>query len=215
MASSDSQVPVNLLALGTAPLQQWNRVLISHRWRGHSWGLRTPHTPRDHVEDSARPCATRPSATLRLLSPYRRNQHWRASKLLELILRSLIAQRLIALMIGRLRMNTKEALEQYNTIAGKIFSNKNKKYKHQDGTFKASTLEVEMKRVVATHSNGNNNLRMLDEALIRGTSRVYDFLILKRREEVDCGLGWCVQSQQATWNILDDSGHIKFAKTPK
>jgi len=29
MASSDSQVPVNLLALGTEPLQQWNRVLIS------------------------------------------------------------------------------------------------------------------------------------------------------------------------------------------
>jgi len=74
-------------------------------------------------------------------------------------------------------MNTKEALEQYNTIAGKIFSKKNKKYKFQDGTFKASTLEVEMKRVVATHSKGNDSLRMLDEASIRGTSRAYVFLI--------------------------------------
>ena len=83
-------------------------------------------------------------------------------------------------MVGRLRMNTKEALEQYNTIAGKIFSKKNKKHKYQDGTFKASTLEVEMKRVVAARSNGNDSLRMLDEEVITGTGRTYNFLILKR-----------------------------------
>lgn len=82
-------------------------------------------------------------------------------------------------MVGRLRMNTKEALEQYNSIAGKIFSKKNKKSPHQDGTFKASTLEVEMKRVVASRSNGDENLRMLDEAEKLGTGRAYDFLILK------------------------------------
>lgn len=82
-------------------------------------------------------------------------------------------------MVGRLRMNTKEALEQYNSIAGKIFSKKNKKYSHHDGTFKASTLEVEMKRVVASRSNGDDNLRMLDEAETLGTGRAYDFLILK------------------------------------
>lgn len=89
-----------------------------------------------------------------------------------------MALRLIALIVGRLRMNTKEALEQYNTIAGKIFSKKNKKRRHQDGTFKASTLEVEMKRVIATSSNGNNSLRMLDEAVTTGTGRAYDFYIL-------------------------------------
>jgi len=31
---------------------------------------------------------------------------------------------LIALMLGRLRMDTREALEQYNTVAGNIFSKK-------------------------------------------------------------------------------------------
>ena len=87
---------------------------------------------------------------------------------------------MIALMVGRLRMNTQEALEQYNTIASKIFSKENKKHKYQDGAFKASTLEEEMKRVVAAHSNGNNSLRMLDEAATMGTGRAYDFLILKR-----------------------------------
>lgn len=83
-------------------------------------------------------------------------------------------------MVGRLRMNTKEALEQYNTIAGKIFSKKNKKRKYQDGAFKASTLEAEMKRVVAAHSDGNDSLRMLDETVTTGTGRAYDFFMLSR-----------------------------------
>ena len=83
-------------------------------------------------------------------------------------------------MVGRLRMNTKEALEQYNTIAGKIFSKKNKKRTYQDGTFKASTLEAEMKRVVAARSDGDDSLRMLDEAVITATGRAYDSLTLKR-----------------------------------
>jgi hypothetical protein len=61
---------------------------------------------------------------------------------------------LIALIVGRLRMNTKEALEQYNIIASKILSKENKKSKTQDGAFKESTLEAEMKRVVAAHQTG-------------------------------------------------------------
>jgi hypothetical protein len=78
-------------------------------------------------------------------------------------------------------MNTKEALEQYNTIASKIFSKKNKKHKYKDGAFRASTLEAEMKRAVAAYSNGNDSLRMLDEAATTGTGRAYDSPILKRK----------------------------------
>jgi hypothetical protein len=89
-------------------------------------------------------------------------------------------------------MNTEEALEQYNAIAGKIFSKKNTKHTYQDGTFKASTLEAEIRRVVAAHSDGNDNLRMLDEAVTRGTGRAYDFIIVKRSEETDRDLAWCV-----------------------
>ena len=75
-------------------------------------------------------------------------------------------------MLGRLGMNTKEALEQYNTVAGKIFSKENKKWKIQDGTFKASTLEAEMKRVVAARSGGNKDLMMIDGSLTEGPGRV-------------------------------------------
>ena len=118
-------------------------------------------------------------------------------------------------MVGRLRMNTKEALEQYNAIAGKIFSKKNRKLKIQDGAFKASTLEAEMKRVVAARSNGNDSLRMLDEVVTADTGRSYDSLILKRYEGTDHDQVWCVQWQLVIWNILDDSGHIKFARTSR
>jgi hypothetical protein len=69
-------------------------------------------------------------------------------------------------------MNTKEALEQYNTIAGNIFSKNNKKWKTQDGAFKASTLEAEMKRVVAARSLGDAELMMIDENLVDGLGRV-------------------------------------------
>lgn len=60
-------------------------------------------------------------------------------------------------------MTTKEALEQYNRIAGRVFASSNKKKPYQDGTFKATTLEIEMKAVIAaTIRNGVGNERMLD-----------------------------------------------------
>ncbi|KAI9775396.1 MAG: hypothetical protein M1839_001251 [Geoglossum umbratile] len=69
----------------------------------------------------------------------------------------------IAIMLGRLQMSTKEALEEYRAIAGQIFSAKNKKWVVVDGAFKATTLEQEIKRVVATRTSDNGgNERMLD-----------------------------------------------------
>ena len=67
-------------------------------------------------------------------------------------------------MLGRLRMTTEDALTQYNAIAGRVFSTSNKKLFGQDGTFKATTLENEMKRVVAAtkSAKGNSEERMLD-----------------------------------------------------
>lgn len=68
-------------------------------------------------------------------------------------------------MLGRLRMSTTEALEKYNTIAGKMFSAKNTKWGTQEGKFKATTLEQEMKKVVAAKIQGSDGeTRMLDEA---------------------------------------------------
>lgn len=66
---------------------------------------------------------------------------------------------LIALMLGRLRMRTDEALETYNSLARAIFSKENKKWRGQDGMFKASTLEERVKKLVSDKRQGE---RMLD-----------------------------------------------------
>ena len=68
---------------------------------------------------------------------------------------------LIALMLGRLRMDTTEALECYNHIASTIFSPSNKKWLFQDGLFKATTLQDEIEKVVAAKNLGE---LMLDES---------------------------------------------------
>jgi hypothetical protein len=62
-------------------------------------------------------------------------------------------------------------LEQYKTVAGKIFSKDNKK-KTDDGTFKEKTLEVEMKNVIAARSGGNKDLLMFEEASADKLARV-------------------------------------------
>ncbi|KAI9833509.1 MAG: hypothetical protein M1819_003668 [Sarea resinae] len=72
---------------------------------------------------------------------------------------------LIAIMLGRLRMSTREALAQYSLVAARVFSKQNRKWRIQDGTFKATTLEREIRRIV-TESLGRSrkDARMLDES---------------------------------------------------
>lgn len=52
-------------------------------------------------------------------------------------------------MLGRLRMSTREALTEYVSIMRTVFSDDNKKIPGQDGTFMASTLEKELRNLVA------------------------------------------------------------------
>ena len=61
---------------------------------------------------------------------------------------------LIALMLGRLRMSTDEALRTYNSLARAIFSKDNKKWVGQDGLFKATTLEDKVQEVVSKKGLG-------------------------------------------------------------
>ena len=61
---------------------------------------------------------------------------------------------LIALMLGRLRMTTDEALRTYNALAHAIFSKDNKKWLGQDGAFKATTLENKVQEVVSKKGLG-------------------------------------------------------------
>ncbi|KAH9203854.1 acyl transferase/acyl hydrolase/lysophospholipase [Leptodontidium sp. 2 PMI_412] len=55
---------------------------------------------------------------------------------------------LIAIMLARLRMTASEALQEYFKLAGKIFSKKNTKVKGKEGSFKASTLETSVRKIV-------------------------------------------------------------------
>lgn len=71
---------------------------------------------------------------------------------------------LIALMLGRLRMTTGDALRTYNKISGSIFCRSNQKYSFQDGAFKATTLEKQIQSLVAEKALGEYILDEKDEA---------------------------------------------------
>ena len=64
---------------------------------------------------------------------------------------------LIAIMLSRLRMTAVEAAEQYNNLAKEIFGPKNKKSWVQDGTFKATTLQEAVERLVAQRNRASDS----------------------------------------------------------
>ncbi|PBK83353.1 FabD/lysophospholipase-like protein [Armillaria gallica] len=53
-----------------------------------------------------------------------------------------------AIMLGQLKMSTEDALCNYKKLATVVFSSDNHKLFYQDGKFKASTLEAEIKEIV-------------------------------------------------------------------
>lgn len=65
---------------------------------------------------------------------------------------------LITIMLVRLRMTASQALRHYFELGSKIFSKENKKWKGQDGAFKASTLQASVKAIVESSSNGSRML---------------------------------------------------------
>ncbi|KAF8251751.1 FabD/lysophospholipase-like protein, partial [Wilcoxina mikolae CBS 423.85] len=68
---------------------------------------------------------------------------------------------LIAIMLGRLRMSTEEAITAYADLAKYIF--KDKKFKMQDGLFKATRLEEAIQKIVKNYGeHGNPEEEMLD-----------------------------------------------------
>lgn len=55
--------------------------------------------------------------------------------------------RLIALMLGRLRMTVDEAITQYGLLSSRVFGSKKPFFR--EGQYKASTLEEVLKTIVA------------------------------------------------------------------
>lgn len=62
--------------------------------------------------------------------------------------------RLIAIMLGRLRMSTKEALQEYDNCAAKIFSSKNKKTWSLSERFRATALQEVVQGIVKARGMG-------------------------------------------------------------
>lgn len=76
---------------------------------------------------------------------------------------------LIALMLGRLQMSTRDALRTYNNIAGSVFYRANRKASYKDGAFKATTLEKQIQDLVATKELGEHILCKNDEGCFAKT----------------------------------------------
>ena len=83
---------------------------------------------------------------------------------------------LVALLVGRLGLSAEEALLEYASLAGRVFSER--KAKGQDGTFKATNLEEAVKDVIkrkggpGRQPGGDPNLALLDPANGHGTCRM-------------------------------------------
>lgn len=72
--------------------------------------------------------------------------------------------RLIALLLGRLRLTVAEAIDKYRQLAGDVFSDR--KFLVQDGKFKASKLEKAIKDVVEWKlGNGHAQERMFESGV--------------------------------------------------
>ncbi|KFY31329.1 hypothetical protein V493_01202, partial [Pseudogymnoascus sp. VKM F-4281 (FW-2241)] len=66
---------------------------------------------------------------------------------------------LIAILLGRLRLSVPEAIDSYRVLAKNVFSEK--KYWVQDGTFKATNLEMAIKKTIESKlGTGNAEARM-------------------------------------------------------
>ena len=72
---------------------------------------------------------------------------------------------LIALMLGRLQMTTRDALRTYNKIAESVFCKSNRKQSFKDGAFKATTLEKQVRDLVAEKGLGEYMLYEQGEAV--------------------------------------------------
>ncbi|KAI9835331.1 MAG: hypothetical protein M1819_002475 [Sarea resinae] len=73
-------------------------------------------------------------------------------------------------MLGRLRMSTNEALRIYNSFSREVFSKENRKWIHQDGSFKATTLERKIQDIVSERNLGEFLLSPLEQ---QGESKAF------------------------------------------
>ena len=136
----------------------------------------------------------------------------------------LIACSLIALMLGRLKMTTKDALRAYNEIAGAVFCKANQKWTFQDGAFKATTLEKRIQDLVAAKELGECMLRENGEAEFAKTfvcavpaanmahPRLFRSYVVRENASTNCKIWEAARATTAAptffkrMTIVDDAG---------
>lgn len=165
-----AQDGLRLLSLGTSHHLR-TRVLKSNseskRRRGwHSGSIFAPHSPRNHDSDPVSGQLADHTIPMDVFRHNWWNKYWRVSTPPTLgttrpFLTRLRLNRLIAIMLGRLRMSVDQAIQCYTMLAERIFSET--KHKWQDGRFKSSNLERVIKRMVQDHTERQDeDSRMLD-----------------------------------------------------
>lgn len=76
-------------------------------------------------------------------------------------------------MLGRLRLSVDDAITHYSQFAKYVFSEK--KWKGQDGTFKATKLEEAIKKIVASSGGWQVDERMKDSLPEHEICKTYIF----------------------------------------
>jgi hypothetical protein len=100
------------------------------------------------------------------------------------VLTLLCFSRLIALMLGRLRMSISDAIQSYDTLAKRVFFEGKKMT--GDGKFKTSILEAVMKEIVKEKTD-DADTRMMDTSSDGVTCKTYvrsPFLVVLKGDQV-------------------------------
>ncbi len=158
MASNTSNnSPVNLLSLGTFS-RLFARTAFADtwdRWRWDSRGISAHHSWWNHEAHPGKEAIDRGTKTLWVLSSHRRFWYWMVSCLLWCRFHDWYwICSLNAIMLGRLKMSTEDALHNYKKLATAVFSPDNRKPFYKNEKFRASTLEAEIKEIVKNSCEG-------------------------------------------------------------
>jgi hypothetical protein len=119
-----------------------------YRWRGNQRHIQPTHSGASDGGSSQRTRSGICDASLRVLRPHWRNQHWRVSVTDKAsAARTYFVYSLIAIMLGRLRMTVEECIQEYRTLAEEAFTPKKKAIlpARPRGAFSATALEHAVK----------------------------------------------------------------------
>lgn len=130
------------------------------RWGRRPGGGLPPHPARDYGQGRGKPSIWTRFPAMRIFSYDRRDQHRRVSEAYSgtvpsaSLLTRFSWPSLIAIMLGRLRMSTEEALQEYDRCVRKVFSFGNRKWTTATEMFRATALKEVVEDLVRRRNMG-------------------------------------------------------------